>query len=87
MKITDVKVTKYKNGATRGFASVTFDGLLCVTGITIMEGKKGMFISMPQSKDKEGNYHDIVFPITKEGREGIQKKVLEAYNKDADSDL
>lgn len=80
MKITEVKVRKYENGKTKGFASVTFDKMLCVTGITIVEGKNGLFISMPQQKDKEGNYHDVVFPLSKEGRAAIQKKIIDEYN-------
>jgi hypothetical protein len=35
---------------------------------------------MPQSRDKEGNYHDIAFPINGDVRKGITDKVLDAYN-------
>lgn len=86
MKITEVKVRKFESGKTRGFASVTFDKLLVVTGIAIIEGKKGLFISMPQTKGKDDEYYDIVFPLTKEARESITKKVLDAYKKAADND-
>lgn len=80
MKITEIRINKYENGNTLGFASVTFDNLLCVTGITILKGKEDTkFISFPQNKGKDDTYHDIVFPITKEGRKAITEKVLKAY--------
>ena len=50
-----------------------------ITGIRIVEGKLGLFVSMPQSKDNDGEYHDVAFPITKEAREEIQDAVLDAY--------
>lgn len=84
MKITSIKINKYENKNTKGFASVTFDDLLCVTGITIIEGKNGLFVSMPQAKNKDGEYHDIVFPITKEGRKAINDKIIEEYKKVAE---
>lgn len=84
MKITEIRINKYENKSTKGFASVTFDNLICVTGITILEGKNGLFISMPQNKGKDGEYRDIVFPITKEGRKAISDKIIEEYKKVAE---
>ena len=87
MNITDVKIRKYENNHTKAFASVTMDDALVITGITIIEGNKGLFVSMPQTKgkDKDGKerYFDIVFPTTKEGRDAITDSVLEAYEKEA----
>ena len=37
MDITEVKIRKYENNATKGFASVTFDDALVITGLTILE--------------------------------------------------
>lgn len=80
MKITEIRINKYENNNTLGFASITFDNLLCVTGVTILKNKDGVkFVSFPQTKGKDGTYHDIVFPITKDGRKVISEKVLKAY--------
>ena len=81
MKITEVRVFPlYKKDSTlKAFASITIEDAVCITGIRIVEGKLGLFVSMPQSKDNEGEYHDVAFPITKEAREEIQDAVLDAY--------
>ena len=78
MNITSVKVYPYDNGATKGFASITFDDCFVVTGLTIIEGKNGLFVSMPSKKVKE-EYKDICFPLNKEFRQDIQDAVLKEY--------
>ena len=81
MKITEVRVfpLSKKDSNLKAFASITLEDAVCITGIRIVEGKMGLFVSMPQSKDNDGEYHDIAFPITKEAREEIQDAVLDAY--------
>lgn len=82
MKITETRVypLSNKDSNLKAFASITIDDAVCITGIRIIEGKNGVFMSMPQSKDNEGEYHDVAFPITKEAREEIQDAVLDAYD-------
>ena len=79
MKITEVRINKYENKNVKGFASITFDSELVVNGFTIMTGKNGLFVSMPSTKGKDGEYHDSVFPLSKKGRDQINKVVLDAY--------
>lgn len=83
MKITETKFfpIKAKDSKVKAFASVTLDKAICITGIRIIDGSKGLFISFPQQKGSDEEYHDVVFPITKEAREGFSKKILEAYKK------
>lgn len=83
MKITDTKFfpLKTKDSKVKAFASVTLDKAICITGIRIIDGSKGLFISFPQQKGSDEEYHDVVFPVTKEAREGFSKKILDAYKK------
>lgn len=88
MKVTEVKVypTKGKDSKIKAFASITLDKVICITGIRIINGSNGLFIAFPQQKGSDEEYHDIVFPITKEGREGLSKKILDAYKKQDQSE-
>lgn len=83
MKITDTKFfpIKAKDSKVKAFASVTLDKAICITGIRIIDGSRGLFISFPQQKGSDEEYHDVVFPVTKEAREGFSKKILDAYKK------
>ena len=83
MTVTEVRIKKIENSNTlKAYATVTFDNLLVVSGLTIINGNKGLFVSMPQNKSTDGKYHDTVFPLKKELRSEISTKVLDAYNKE-----
>lgn len=79
MKITDVKVNPYEKKALRGFASITIDDEFVVTGLRILSGKKGLFVSMPSQEGRDGEYYDTCFPLNKETRDYISNEVLAAY--------
>lgn len=81
MVVTEVRIKKYENNNVKGFATITLDKVLVVSGLTILDGKNGLFVSMPQNKSTDGKYHDSVFPLSKELRDDISKSVLDAFNK------
>lgn len=67
----------------RAFASVTVGGAVAVHGLRVMDSKKGLFVSMPSYSYEDNNgetkYADYVHPISKEARDAINTKVLDAY--------
>lgn len=63
------------------FASITIDNALVLTGIRLLNGKKGLFVSMPQNKGKDGKYYDIYFPVTVELRDTITKAVIDEFTR------
>ena len=81
MAITDVRIKKVNdNTKLVAKASVTFDSAFVVHGFSIVNGKKGLFVSMPTLKSKDGEYIDIAHPITSGGRTDLIKKIMDAYN-------
>jgi len=70
-------------GSTIAFASVAIDDLAAIRGIRIFAGSKGQFVAMPQSRDSEGIYHDIAFPLTADLRKEITASVLDEYKTQA----
>lgn len=67
----------------RAFASVTVGGAVAIHGIRVMDSKKGLFVSMPsypyEDRNGETQYADYAHPISKEAREAINTKVINAY--------
>ena len=63
----------------RAFASITLGGVFAVNDLRVLEGSKGTFVSMPQTKGKDDKYYDICFPTTKEMRKEISDAVLSKY--------
>lgn len=83
MKITDVRLRTVKNEGEvklKAYADVTFEECFVIHGLKIIDGQKGMFVAMPSRKMPDGEYKDIVHPITPELRKEITDKVLEKYN-------
>jgi stage V sporulation protein G len=77
-------------GNTKAFASVSVDDLIAIRGVRVVEGEKGLFVTMPQSQDKDKNYHDVAFPLVGDLRKEINKVVLNEYKateKSADKSL
>ncbi len=81
MKITDVRVRLYENKSLKGFADVTLDECLVLTGIKIVDSSKGMFVGMPSNPGSDEKYYDIFYPITKEFREALTDAILDEYDK------
>lgn len=83
MDITNVRITKnssiLKDSNIKGFVSIVIDDAIAVNGIRLIEGKKGVFLSFPDRKNKNGEYSDIAFPINNDAREQITDAVLKAY--------
>ncbi|WP_166083216.1 SpoVG family protein [Erysipelothrix anatis] len=76
----DVKIHSIRpEGSCKATASVNVYGDFAVRGIKIMEGSKGLFVSMPSYKAGNGEYKDICFPCTKEAKTEFDKTVLDAY--------
>lgn len=82
MQITDVRVRKItKEGKMKAVVSITLDDEFVVHDIKVIEGEKGLFIAMPSKKASDGEYRDIAHPINSTTREGIQRIILERYEK------
>lgn len=83
MQITEVRVKKVhyeKEPKLKALATIVFDGEFVVNDLRVIEGLKGVFVSMPRRKTAEGSYKDVAHPITAGARETIQNAVLAAYH-------
>lgn len=63
--------------------SVTFYNALTVNGITINEGRNGLFVKMPQKRTQQGKYIDVAHPLSADGRRNINQTLLSAYREGA----
>src|SRR5688572_3841822 len=79
MEITDVKVIPVDDEKLKAFVSIVFDGDFVVTDIKIIHGPKGLFVSMPSKKRKDGTFKDIAHPLNNKMRQYLEEKVLAVY--------
>ena len=78
-KVNLNKSSRQERGSILAYANVDLGGCFAVTGIKIVEGKDGPFVSMPSQRGKDGKFHDICFPTTAEMREAVNTVVMDAY--------
>ena len=82
MRITEVKVYPAKeSGRLKAYATVVFENCFIVRDLKVIEGHKGLFVSMPSRRRKDGTFRDIVHPLNSETRKMIEEFIINEYNK------
>ncbi len=81
MEITEVKVFPINEEKLRAFVSIVFDQCFMVNDIKIIQGRDGLFISMPSRKKKNGEFKDVAHPLNNETRRMIETQVLAEYER------
>ena len=66
-------------GATKAFCDISILDSLVINGLRVIEGKDGLFVSMPREAGKDGKWYNTVIPLKREVKDEIEKLVLEAY--------
>jgi len=80
MQITDIKVRKtFEEGPMKAIVSATFDNQLAVHDIKVIYAREKFFIVMPNRKNADETYRDVVHPINSEFRASMEKQIIEAY--------
>ena len=86
MEITDVKVIPVDDEKLKAFVSIVFDHCFVVTDIKVINGPKGLFVSMPSKKRKDGTFKDIAHPLNNQTRQYLEEKVLGVYRQQVATD-
>jgi len=86
MEITDVKVIPVDDEKLKAFVSIVFDHCFVVTDIKVIHGPKGLFVSMPSKKRKDGTFKDIAHPLNNQTRQYLEEKVLGVYRQQVATD-
>ena len=75
-----VRVHKMPDGsALKAFIDMSVNDSLLIKGLRIVDGKGGVFVSMPQEQGKDKRWYDSILCLKPEVREDISQKVLSAY--------
>lgn len=80
MKITNIKVREINKKNVVASASIEIDESLVINGILLLNGRKGLFVSMPSEKWSDGSYHDQVYFKSKKAQEYLKEQIENAYD-------
>jgi stage V sporulation protein G len=81
MHITEVKVFPVDEEKLRAFVSIVFDSCFMVNDIKVIQGKDGLFISMPSRKKRNGKFKDVAHPLNNETRKMLENQILSEYDR------
>ena len=79
MEITEVRVYPVREEKLKAFVSVVFDRCFMVNDIKVIQGKEGLFISMPSRRKKNGDFKDVAHPLNQETRRWVEERILLEY--------
>lgn len=80
---SNVKITckpYNSNSKTKAFIDLELDNTLVIKGLTLVEGKDGLFLSFPSKRGKDGNYYNSVYSLDKEWLKNLQDACVKKYN-------
>ncbi len=81
MEITEVKVFPVQEEKLKAFASIVIDRCFMVNDIKVIQGKDGLFISMPSRRKKNGDFKDVAHPLNNETRRMMEERILTEYER------
>lgn len=76
------------NSKTKAFIELCLDDTLVIKGMTLVEGSKGLFLSFPSSKGKDGKYYNSIYSMNKDFTGQLEEACIKKYNevrKDSDN--
>lgn len=65
---------------TKAFIDLKLDDTLVIKGLTLVEGKKGLFLLFPSKKGKDGEYYNSIYSLDKEWTQYLQDACIKKYN-------
>lgn len=85
MEVSVKRIHRFEGeGTLKAFCDLAIGERFLIKGVRVVEGKNGLFVSMPQEMGKDGNWYDTAFPLTKELRQKVSEVVLSAYGAEAE---
>ncbi len=79
MEITEVKVFLVGEEKLKAFVSIVLDRCFMINDIKVIQGREGLFISMPSRRKKNGDFKDVAHPLNNQTRTWLANRVLSEY--------
>ena len=69
----------------KAYVDLEIVNLFLIKGLRVVEGKSGLFVSMPRQQGKDNKWYDSVVTLTKEVKQEVGRIVLDAYQQQVGS--
>ena len=72
-------------GPLKAFCDVAIGDLYLIKGLRVIQGKHGLFVSMPRQQGKDHKWYDSVVALTDDSKREMGRVVLEAYQQECEA--
>jgi stage V sporulation protein G len=74
------RLMKFEGGGSlKAFCDLAIGDVLLIRGVRVIDGKNGIFVSMPRQQAKNGKWFDHVSVLAPAFKKKMDEVVLEAY--------
>ena len=84
--VTDLSVKRLVKfdgeGSLKAYCDLMVGNVFLIKGLRVVEGKNGLFVSMPRQQSKGGKWFDSVQTLTKDIKMDVERLVLAAYTEE-----
>ena len=70
-------------GSLKAYCDLAIGDAFLIKGLRVVEGKNGLFVSMPRQQGKDHKWYDSVVALSKEAKVEVGRVVLESYQQEA----
>ena len=82
------RITKLDgDGALKAFCDVAISGSFLIKSLKVVDGKNGLFVSMPREQGKNGQWYETFLPLTPTAKKQLSQVVLSAYQSNGQPSL
>ena len=78
--VSNMKLENKSDSIVKATARVVDDDAIVINNISVLNGAKGLYVSMPRYKGVDDNFYDVAHPKTGDLRIELNEKVLGVYN-------
>lgn len=81
------RLIRFDGGSSlKAYVDLSVNNQFLIKGLRVVEGKTGLFVSMPRQQGKDAKWYDSVVALDKEVRKAVGRVVLQAYEQTAQNE-
>jgi len=80
MELSVKRLVKFDGeGSLKAYCDLAIGDQFLVKGLRVVQGKNGLFVSMPREQGKDQKWYDNVVLLTDKAKTDVNRVVLDAY--------
>ncbi len=80
------RLVRFDGGSSlKAYVDVEIRNWFLIKGVRVVQGRNGLFVSMPRQQGKNGQWYDSVIALSKDAKTHLSRVVLDSYQEQSDT--